>query len=276
MSPLLSLVLCPMDGRTPLTSYRGRMVSRTVPLCQWEEKHQLLTSKLADEDVRMQFLCFFFFFISADSAAPWQFIAITFLSYAAPPTHTHTGSHSDPSMNDRHVQTRCTEWGLCTVPAGSAESDPECQREKRPKKKSGWEVWGSAVGAPLQPKLFSKAKATRPLFSLASLHDPHWQKTHRRRGGRKKDINTELRGQQYSEMKKRWVAWEWIGSKPPKSQTEGRAAGKPNPKKHKLPLVCHRTLHCVYQQQPVLSSDSSCVWILLLWFSLGPFLNRPS
>lgn len=100
------------------------------------------------------------------------------------------------------------------------------EREKTKKKKSGWEVWGSAVGAPLQPKLFSKAKAARPLFSLASLHDPHWQKTHRRRGGTKKDINTELRGQQYSEMKKRWVAWEWIGSKPPKSQTEGRAAGK--------------------------------------------------
>ena len=32
MSPLLSRVRWPMAGRTPLTSYLGRMVSRKMPL----------------------------------------------------------------------------------------------------------------------------------------------------------------------------------------------------------------------------------------------------
>ena len=32
MSPLLSRVRCPMEGRTPLMSYLGRMVSRKIPL----------------------------------------------------------------------------------------------------------------------------------------------------------------------------------------------------------------------------------------------------
>lgn len=88
-------------------------------------------------------------------------------------------SHSDSPMNDRHVQTECTEWGLWTVPAGSAEPDPECQRKR-----------------PLQPKLFNKARAARPLFSLACLHDPDRQSDD---GGTKKIIiNTKQRGQQHA------------------------------------------------------------------------------
>lgn len=49
-------------------------------------------------------------------------------------------SHGDAPMNDRHVQTERSEWGLLPVPAGSAEPTPECQRKR-----------------PLQPKLFNKA-----------------------------------------------------------------------------------------------------------------------
>lgn len=40
------------------------------------------------------------------------------------------GSHGDAPMNDRHVQTEHSEWGLSTVPS-SVEPAPECQR-KRP------------------------------------------------------------------------------------------------------------------------------------------------
>lgn len=90
----------------------------------------------------------------------WWVSKITFLSCAPQPQHpphtTHWVSHSDPSMNDRHVQTRCTEWGLCTVPAGSAKPDPECQREK----KSG--RWGARWGARRWARHYSPNCSTKP------------------------------------------------------------------------------------------------------------------
>lgn len=45
MSPLLSRVRWPMAGRTPFTSYLGRMVSRKMPL--WGEQQRLSRARRA-------------------------------------------------------------------------------------------------------------------------------------------------------------------------------------------------------------------------------------
>lgn len=61
-------------------------------------------------------------------------------------------------MNDKHVQTERSEWGLSPVPAGLVEPAPECQSKR-----------------PLHPKLFDKDWTAGPFFSLACLHDPDLQ-----------------------------------------------------------------------------------------------------
>lgn len=38
MSPLLNMVLCPIGGLTPSTSYRGRIVSKKIPLRETSHK----------------------------------------------------------------------------------------------------------------------------------------------------------------------------------------------------------------------------------------------
>ncbi len=87
-------------------------------------------------------------------------------------------SHGDAPVNDRHVQTECSEWGLSAVPAGSVEPAPECQRKR-----------------PLQPKLFNKAWTARPLFSLACLHDPDRQSGD---GGKNTKAEKKATGQQHA------------------------------------------------------------------------------
>lgn len=87
-------------------------------------------------------------------------------------------SHGDAPMNDRHVQTERSEWGLLPVPAGSVEPTPECQRKR-----------------PLQPKLFNKAWTARPLFSLAFLHDPDQQSGD---GGKNTKAQRKATGQQHA------------------------------------------------------------------------------
>lgn len=114
-------------------------------------------------------------------------------------------SHGDAPMNDRHVQTEHSEWGLSTVPAGSVEPAPECQRKR-----------------PLQPKLFNKAWTARPLFSLARLHDPDRQSGN---GGKKPKHREKQRGNNMheTEMKRRLV-WNHFcdnkGSNPPRFPME--------------------------------------------------------
>lgn len=43
------------------------------------------------------------------------------------------GSHGDAPMNDRHVQTECSEWSLWPLPGGSLEPALECQSKKKKK-----------------------------------------------------------------------------------------------------------------------------------------------
>lgn len=160
MSPLLSWVLCPIGGRTPLTSYRGKMVSKKMPLYQTDHKQLILKEmevnriiqKSAEEEVQQNML-----FQSSDSWLLFNTLILywLWLSLWVWRSLLHS-SHGDAPMNDRHVQTEHSERGLSAVPAGSVEPAAECQRKR-----------------PLQPKLFNKAWTARPLFTLARLHDPH-------------------------------------------------------------------------------------------------------
>lgn len=95
------------------------------------------------------------FFWCTSCSGPW-FIDCDNLSLSSelPPC----SSHGDAPMNDKHVQTERSEWGLSPVPAGSVEPAPECQSKR-----------------PLHPKLFDKDWTAGPFFSLACLHDPDLQ-----------------------------------------------------------------------------------------------------
>lgn len=102
-----------------MTSYRGKIVSKKTPL---KFDKQETETPAEDAFVPSSF--------SRRGCCPSTGQAID--KSSGGPSH---GCHGDAAVNDRHAQTKCSEWSLWPVPGGSLEPAPECQREKKKKEK---------------------------------------------------------------------------------------------------------------------------------------------
>lgn len=123
MSPLLNMVLCPIGGLTPSTSYRGRIVSKKIPLR--ETSHKLKQYPLKKKG-KVIFTKHKTRSIQTATTAPpagkgWSLMLFKklivtfklFIYYSWLWNGLFFSSHGDKSTNEWHVWTAAVNGALC-------------------------------------------------------------------------------------------------------------------------------------------------------------------